>query len=255
MKKDSDSYLDKKQLYRRMLTIYGRKAVQEALHDKRTSIHRIHLANSNKPANILDEIIQLAEFRNVEISYKDRAQLSRISKNSKQDQGVAADINLDNITTLEAFIDTITGSSKRYLLLDGIQNPQNLGMIIRSSAAAGIDALIVPEKNTAALGPLAIKASVGAIFKCPLVRCDSAKEAALALKQAGVELIVLNADAKLKLGETQYRQSHCYILGNESNGVSETVEQLADSSVSIAMQNNVESLNVAVTAALIAYLG
>jgi len=255
MKKDSAEYLAKKQQYQRMLTIYGRNAVFEAMQDKRTKIHRIHLASSNKPAKILDQIIQMAQLRGIEVCYKDRAQLSRISKNSKQDQGIAADIKLENISTLESLINNRSNAASRYLLLDGVQNPQNLGMIIRSSAAAGIDALIVPHKNTAALGPLTIKASAGAIFKCPIVRCDTAKEAAQALKNAQVTLITLKANAPKKLGDAQHQKTHCYVLGNETDGVSKAVAQLADDSVSIPMQNNVESLNVAVTAALIAYLG
>ena len=85
---DSQEYLDKKRFFDQLLTIFGRKPVLEALQEKGSKIHRLHLADSNKKAKILDDIIALAKDKGAEIIYHDSKALSRISKNAKQDQTV-----------------------------------------------------------------------------------------------------------------------------------------------------------------------
>src|SRR6187402_2965378 len=101
---DSQAYLDKKKFFDGMLTVYGRKPVLEALQDKATNIHRLHLAESNKSGGIIDEIIALATAKGAEILYHNRQALSRISKNSSQDQGVAADLICRGFQTYDNFL-------------------------------------------------------------------------------------------------------------------------------------------------------
>ena len=154
------------------LTVYGRKPVLEALRDPTLDPHRLHLADKNKPGGIISEIETAAKKRSIPIAHHDRLALSRISKNGKQDQGVALDLFCPNFSTLDIFLtDFERNPEKKFkaLLLDGITNPQNVGMIIRSSCAAGIDAIFYPKKSVATLGPLVIKASVGTAFRAPIV--------------------------------------------------------------------------------------
>lgn len=257
---DSDDYRQKKIQFDNMLTIYGRKPVLEALEDSAIPIYRIHLADSNKSAAILSRIEQLAGGRNIEIQYTDKRSLSRISRNSKQDQGVAADLALPGYQQLSTFLSGYHAQSHdRFLAVDNVSNPQNLGMIIRSAAAAGIRGLIIPSQGSAAIGPLVIKASAGAIFKCPILRCEKLVDAIGALKSAAVTVASLSADTASKnsislfeLMRTEPRAT-LFVLGNETDGVSGQTAALADLSVFIPMNNSVESLNVAVTAALIAF--
>ena len=194
------------------MTLYGRKAVLEALRDPTLTLHCLHLATSNRPSEIIGHIMESASARQVEIRHHDRLALSRISRNSKQDQGVALDIRCESFSSVmdvsaQAFRDA------RLLALDGITNPQNVGMIIRSAVAAGIDGLLYPAKGVAALGPLVIKASSGTVFRAPTI----------------------------------------FVLGSESYGISKYARELANTRVSIPMANAVESLNVAVAAALVAF--
>jgi 23S rRNA (guanosine2251-2'-O)-methyltransferase len=141
----------------------------------------------------------------------------------------------------------------RLLALDGINNPQNLGMIIRSAAAGSIDGIILARKGNAALGPLVIKASVGTLYRAPLLFCTSVLDALNLCRKRGAELCTLEANADLSLFDHR-PEGHCvYILGNETEGVCAEVRALADTPLSIPMRNGVESLNVAVTASLIAY--
>ena len=248
------AYRDKQAFFERVVTVYGRKPVLEALQDKSLECYRLHLSDSNKPAPVLQQMQALAQQRGLEICLHNKRQLSRISRNGKQDQGVAADILCPGFSTLADYLAKPAGLMRRLLALDGINNPQNVGMLVRSAVAGGIDGIVWPASGNAALGPLAIKASAGTLYRAPLIRCDQLADALQQCQQAGHHVCVLDAAAQISLGQQKIAQDCIYVLGNESSGVSPEIAALADSAVYIPMHNGVESLNVAVTAALIAYL-
>ena len=277
---DSDAYLAKKHFFDQLLTIYGRKPVLEALQAPGIEPYRLHLARSNRPAPLLAEIVALAEQRGAEVVYHNRQSLARISKNSKQDQGVAVDIHCQGYQPYRHFLENLPvrpigraapgqaggprkkesfggkpsdNSTLRVLALCNIHNPQNLGMIIRSACAGGIDGILIPSKGCAPLSPLVIKASAGTLFKAPVITCQTLKEALPAFKGAGFSVCVLSSHATESLFEHRPEAAVVYVLGNESEGVSRDVFNLADTQLMIPMGNAVESLNVAVTAALIAF--
>lgn len=254
MSSDRPEYEKKKQFFRDLLTIYGRKPVLEALEDKRVSVFRLHMAESNKRDGIIRQICELAEQRDIEIAWHDRKALSRISRNGKQDQGVAADLQLPGYrSSSEINNEILKGSARCYIALDGVNNPQNLGMIIRSVAASGIDGLILPRKGTASLSPLVIKASAGTAFQCPMYHCDELEPELKRWQQAGAEIFCLSSHAETSLYDAPQRSGRIYVLGNETDGVSAAVEKLCTRKMKIPMSNGVESLNVAVTAALLAF--
>ena len=236
----------------RGVTLYGRKPALEALEDASLTIHCLHLANSNRPSSIIAQLIKEAERRCIAIRYHDRQALSRISKNSRQDQGVALDVVCPNFTTLEAFMD-LPKKPRTVLALDGVTNPQNVGMIIRSAVAAGMDGLLYPKRGIASLGPLVIKASAGNVFRAPIVRCKSTADALTALKTNGYQVATLEASATTSLFEFKAADNLVCVLGAESKGIGRAVAVLADTRLTIPMANGVESLNVAVTAALVSF--
>ena len=252
---DSAEYQAKRAFYDSVLTIYGRKPVLEALQDRSLNIHRLHLADSNREeADVLQKITQLAQQRGIETLWHNKQALSRISKNAKQDQGVALDIvcQLHGDMT-EFLVRCKKPNTLRLLALDGVTNPQNIGMIIRSAVAGGMHGLLLPQKGCAALGPLVIKASAGTLFKMPIIRCQTLPGALQTLSEHGIEACCLAADARLSLFDYQPSNGCVYVLGSESDGVSAEVSRLCQQRISIPMQHGVESLNVAITAALIAY--
>lgn len=249
---DSPEYLQKKRFFDQLLTIFGRKPVLEALQEKGSKIHRLHLAESNKKAKILDDIIALAREKGAEVLYHDSKALSRISKNAKQDQGIAADLICDGYQSHQNFLQQQTGPFE-LLALDGITNPQNLGMIIRSAAAGQIDGILLPKQGCARLDALVIKASAGTLFKAPILRCDKLVDALKDCQQHGAKICGLSSHATESLGQYQSTQGSVFVLGNETDGVSKAVENMCDHWLSIPMRNGVESLNVAVTASLIAF--
>lgn len=246
---DSQEYKNKKAHFEKIITLYGRNVAIEVLQDSSIEIEKVHLANSNKTDGAVDTILQLAKKRGTEVVYHDKNALSRISKNAKQDQGVAIDIiansyqNANEIKNLKSF---------RLLALDGIQNPQNLGMIVRSCAAGNIDGIILPKKNSAKISPLVIKASAGTLFKLPIFYCNTLEEILGELKDSKIYL--LSSHAKYNIYDLSLESKTIFVLGNESDGVSKEVEKLCNDSVSIPMQRGVESLNVAVTASIIAFM-
>ena len=249
---DSQEYLDKKSFYNKVLTIYGRNSVLEVLEDESITIHRLHLSKSNKDATVLDNIKSLANKRSIETKYHDKTSLSRISKNSKQDQGVALDIVLDKSLTPQEFLKE--SSSYRCIALDGVTNPQNLGMIIRSCAAGNIDAIILPKKGSAQISPLVIKASVGTLFKIPIIQTQNLVDTLKLFSNNGSSIYSLSSHASSTYKEQTYGKKDVFILGNESEGVSKEVEKMATKSISIPMNRGVESLNVAVTASILAFI-
>lgn len=250
---DQAHYADKKSFFDRMLTIYGRKPVLETLQDTSLACHALHLAESNREAGIVADIRQQAQKNGVPIKIHSREALARISKNGKQDQGVALDVLCPSFQQLPHYLSEPTQKPQRLLALDGINNPQNLGMILRSAAAGDIDGIILPQKGTAALGPLVIKASAGTLYRAPLLLHSALPEALKLCQNKGAQICILEADAPLSLFYHRAEAFCVYVLGNETDGVSAQVKALADASLSIPMRNGVESLNVAVTASLIAY--
>lgn len=246
---DSQEYLDKKAYFEKIITLYGRNVVIEVLQDDSIGVHKLHMSSSNKPDGAVETILSLAKKRDIAVTYHDKNALSRISKNAKQDQGVAIDIisnsyqNANEIKNLKKF---------KLLALDGIQNPQNLGMIIRSCAAGYVDGIILPKKNSAKISPLVIKASAGTLFKLPIYYCNTLDEILKSLSDTKIYL--LSSHAKNSIHDVKPSDKSIFVLGNESDGVSSEVEKFCNDTISIPMNRGVESLNVAVTASLIAFM-
>jgi 23S rRNA (guanosine2251-2'-O)-methyltransferase len=250
---DSSRYTEKKASFDRLLTLYGRKPVLEALQNDEVRLERLHLSSRNKPAGILDEILALAEQRGAEIRYHQPLELSRISRNSQQDQGVAADLYCPAHQHFDDFLANAPAQF-RVMMLDGLTNPQNLGMIIRSVAASPLDGLILSEKDNTRISPLVIKASAGALFRAPLIRCRSNQSALTALKEHGASVYGLSGNAPTSLFDTALKDPAVLILGGETQGVSSNLAQQIDQFLHIPMNRGVESLNVAISASLAAYL-
>ncbi len=249
-KHDSADYLEKKRFFDSLITLYGRNVAVEVLRDPSVEIHRLHLSKSNRVDDTISEIVDLAETRGVEIKYHAKEALSRISKNSAQDQGVAIDVKAKNYRSASQIESDLPGPF-RLLALDGINNPQNLGMIIRSAAASRIDGIVLPKKNSTKLSPLVMKASAGTLFKIPIYYCDTLGEI-LGLKETA--FITLSSHARDDIHSLKIPPRAIFVLGNESEGVSEEVMRGSTHSVSIPMHRGVESLNVAVTAGIVSFL-
>ena len=241
----------KKTRYAGMMTLYGRKTVLEILRDNSLNIYRLHLASSNRHSDTVSEIETLAKNRGLEIHYHEKSALSRISKNGRQDQGVAIDIEPDTYQD----ISNVIHSQGDLIGLDNITNPQNLGMVIRSVAASPLSGLLLPKKGCARIDPLVHKASAGTLFKADIYHTATLEHGLKFLKSANFDIVALTGTAETQLTDLPKTpgRRRIFLLGNESTGLRENIRRSCDMEVRIPMANGVESINVAAAATLVAF--
>lgn len=236
------------------ITIYGRRPVLEAIADDRLTVDRVIIAD-NARGDSLAAIELAAHDHHIEIRRRSATQVKLIAGNGRHDQGVAADVLAPKMRRLTDFVEDFTrgGSDPSLLILDGVTNPANVGMILRTATAAGLDGVVLPSAGVAALGPLVIKASAGVAFRAPILRCATAAEALEALTDAGIVVYALAGDRGERLADAQLAPAAAYLLGNETTGVDPALHDFVSGWLSIPLHGVVESLNVASAAAVLAY--
>ncbi|WP_158892481.1 TrmH family RNA methyltransferase [Amycolatopsis anabasis] len=235
----------------RFLTVYGRKPVLEALDDPSLEVDKVILADTARgPA--VGEIQRAAKAAGVRVQRASAHRVKVLAGNGKQDQGVLADVVAPRMRPLSAAL-AAPEPPRRVLLLDGITTPANVGMILRTATAAGIDGVVVPRRGVATLDPLVVKASAGVAFRAPVLRCASAPEAAGMLAGAGYGLYALGADTGEPVFEAELPARVAFVLGGETAGVGPEVAELVTGWLSIPMPGDVESLNVSAAAAVLCF--
>ncbi|MDQ4105438.1 MAG: RNA methyltransferase, partial [Actinomycetota bacterium] len=177
-----------------------------------------------------------------------------LAGNGRHDQGVLADVVAPRMRPLDGALSQLGGQAA-VLVLDAITNPANVGMILRTATAAGIDGVVLPRRGVPAVDPLVIKASAGVAFHAPVVRSATAEQACAALGAAGFTVLGLSGSAPgaASLFDDPPPSRVVYVLGNENTGVSPAVAAQLTGWVSIPMAGNVESLNVACAAAVVCF--
>jgi TrmH family RNA methyltransferase len=138
------------------------------------------------------------------------------------------------------------------LVLDGLQIPGNIGTIIRSSDGAGADGIIITNRKQRLSHPKLVRASMGSLFGHPVIECE-VQEAASWLRRHGFQIITASPDAALSYRQISYAARVAIVVGNEQNGISPEWYALHDVSVSIPMNGQADSLNVANAAVLLLY--
>lgn len=139
------------------------------------------------------------------------------------------------------------------LALETIQDPGNIGAIIRSAVAVGIDGMLVSSDSVDLTNPKIIRATAGQWFRCPMQTSTNIADDIQKLQAQGVKAIATLANAKKTYWDYDFNQPTLILLGNEGNGLSQELIEIADESVSIPQSDRVESLNVAICAALLLY--
>lgn len=234
------------------LTIYGRNPVLEALMNPSLTPQKLFISHQAQGDKI-QRIIQCAHEIALPIEKLSAQALSRISKNTRQDQGVALDLYTPHIQPLHQALQK-SPVEKPIFLLDRIQTPANLGMMIRSLCAADVAGIVLPKKGGTTLNPLSIKASAGTAFKAPIWTCDTSQEALTLLQDTlSWPIYALSSHAEHDLYQQQWPQQSIWILGNESEGIQKELNQWVTQGVALSMSSHVESLNVAVSASLVAF--
>jgi 23S rRNA (guanosine2251-2'-O)-methyltransferase len=230
------------------VTIYGRMPVLEALQKQNLDVAKVIVAD-NAQGDAIDQIVDEAHRRDIEVQYTSPARIKRLAGNGKQDQGVVADIVAPRMARLSDYLAKRGDQRTTLFLLDGVTNPSNVGMILRSATAAGIDGVILPRLGSPHVGPLVIKASAGVAFEASILNSASAAAAASVLRERGFTVYGLTATAKRSIFQTDLAPRAVLVLGGATPG--STIQ--TDAQLRIPMRNHVESLNVAVAASIVAF--
>jgi 23S rRNA (guanosine2251-2'-O)-methyltransferase len=237
----------------RFITIYGRKPVLETLVDPTIAVEKVVIARQAR-GDIIESIIAAASDRSVRVMRADEAEVSRLSRQPNQDQGVVADVIAPRMETLARFLERHSRQDPLSLMaLDQVTTPANVGMVIRSVVAAGLDGLILPHSGVSGLGPLVIKASAGTAFRCPLLLVADIGAALNLCSDAEVAIIGLEADALPSLFDHVPPRRAVYVIGGESDGLSAMTQSRLSGRLAIPMAPGSESLNVACAATLVAF--
>lgn len=238
------------------ITIYGRRAVIEALAAERVDVLAAAIAKK-APAAFLAELGAACAARGVDLQTRPIAEINRITGYARNDQGVAARIRLGTVEPLEGFVERVRatprGEAVRLIALDGVTNPQNVGMIVRSAVAAGMDGLLWPVQGSPWVSGLIIKASAASVYRCPIVKTPTLVDGLTALNAAGMRICGLAMQGGSDLFAYRPPRRAVYIIGRETEGLSREVEALLDDRVSIPMRGGVESLNAAVAASIVCF--
>lgn len=235
----------------RFVTVYGRKPVLEALADRGLTVDKVLLAD-NAHGSAVREIMDAAQGRGVPVTRATPHRVKLLAGNGRHDQGVLADVVAPRMRPLEVFLDDAPAAAS-VLVLDQITNPANVGMILRTATAAGLDGVVLPRRGVPGVDPLVVKASAGVAFHAPVLRCGTAIEACTALAAAGFALFGLAADGAESIFTAALPERSAFVLGNETDGVSPAVRDVVAGWLTIPMSGGVESLNVASAAAVLAF--
>jgi 23S rRNA (guanosine2251-2'-O)-methyltransferase len=239
------------------ITVYGRKPVLEALTDPSLTVDKIITADNVRGGTTLAAILDAARRRGVPVQQASAHRVKVLAGNGHHDQGVLADIVAPRMRPLTEYLDELSDlpgdTPCALLVLDAVTNPGNVGMVLRSATAAGIDGVLVPRRGVPAIDPLVIKASAGVAFRAPVLRAATAAEGCALLRKAGIRVLGLAGEATTSLMRDPLPERIALVLGNETEGLSEAVRAELDGTVSIPMRGGVESLNVASAAAVASY--
>jgi 23S rRNA (guanosine2251-2'-O)-methyltransferase len=236
----------------RFITVYGRNPVHEVLLDETLVVDKVVIAEGARGEGIR-EIRSAARRRGLDVQVASPERVKKLAGNGRQDQGVFADVVAPRMRPLDAALDADGAGLRTVLVLDGLTTPANVGMILRTATAAGLDGIVVPRRGVASIDPLVVKASAGVAFRAPILKAFTASEAVAALKAHGFHVVGLDADGDDDLFTAHLPEPVAFVLGSETAGLSPDVADLVDSWVSIPMAAGVESLNVAAAGAVVCF--
>jgi 23S rRNA (guanosine2251-2'-O)-methyltransferase len=239
------------------LVVFGRRAVAEALAStKSVEVEGVRIAKGS-PKKSRDEISALCKERGVSCDVVDGLRVTEWSRDQRNDQGVAARIRLTRVQSVEAFAGSIHGkraaTPTRLVAVDGITNPQNLGMIIRSALGCGFDGILWPMEGSPWVSGLIIKGSAGTVYRTDLITCPTLADGIYALREKGFKAFGLDMAGGETLKDHTPAHRAVYIVGSETTGISQPVREAINGIISIPLQGQVESLNAAVAAGVLCF--
>ncbi|MGC3998438.1 MAG: 23S rRNA (guanosine(2251)-2'-O)-methyltransferase RlmB [Anaeromyxobacter sp.] len=237
-----------------MRVIYGMNPVRELLRAGGEGVAELWLAEGSTRERDFAELERLARERKAKIRAAPRAKLLKLCGTDRH-QGVVAVVADYRYAELEELLARAEASGKPPLVvvLDGVEDPHNLGAIIRSAHALGANGVVIPRDRAVGITPAAAKASAGAVERCPVARVTNVAKTVEALKEANVWSVALAADGERTLAELDLRGPTALVLGSEGEGIRPLVRKSCDLVARIPMPGELDSLSVSASAAIALY--
>lgn len=232
--------------------IYGRNPVEELLQNRAGEVEKIYI-NRKLNKQSFSTILSLASDNRVPVAEVPGSKLYELV-GKVNDQGIVAAVSQIQYEEFEDWLERIEPDQHTgILLLDEIEDPHNFGAILRTAAASGMDAVIVPKHRQAPVSAAVYKTSAGTAGRIPIVRAVNLNQAILKLKDNKFWIAGLDMDGDSLLWEQTFDVPMAFVIGNEGRGMRQKTGEHCDFLLSIPMYNNVESLNASVSAALVCY--
>ncbi|MBP0979327.1 MAG: 23S rRNA (guanosine(2251)-2'-O)-methyltransferase RlmB [Oscillospiraceae bacterium] len=234
-----------------MNIIYGRIPVLELLKSDQP-VDKILIADSENKGSIL-KIIAIAKEKNIIIKKVSKSRLDALSFNSNH-QNIIAFVAAYKYSDLDDIFDLAKSRNQEpfIIILDEIEDPHNMGAIIRTAEVAGAHGVIIPSRRSASLSPVVMKISAGGAAKIPVVRVVNLNNIIKELKEKNIWVYCLESDGK-NWTKFDYKGPIAVVVGSEGNGVSQLVKKNSDFIVSLPVLGTINSLNASVAAGVFMY--
>ncbi|GKX68798.1 23S rRNA (guanosine(2251)-2'-O)-methyltransferase RlmB [Inconstantimicrobium mannanitabidum] len=232
--------------------IEGRNAVIEALKSDRT-IEQIMIAKGDKEGSII-KLIQMAKDKGIVIKEVDRRKLDGISETGAH-QGVIAIVTPFKYSTVEEILDFAKsrGESPFIVILDEIEDPHNLGSIVRTAELCGVHGIVIPKRRNVGITPTVYKTAAGAIEHMKIAKVTNINQTIDTLKKEGVWVYGADIEGTEYSYETDFSGPCCLIVGNEGTGMAKLTKDRCDKLIKIPMVGKINSLNASVAGGIMMY--
>jgi 23S rRNA (guanosine2251-2'-O)-methyltransferase len=235
-----------------MNRLTGIHAVREALEANRP-LDSVIVAKG-RHGDRLEELVRLARQKGIPVRFEERVQFDRTA-GTREHQGVVAFVAASPTVIFEDLLKPrdLHAAPGLLVLLDGVEDPQNLGAIVRTSLAAGAQGVVIPERRAAGLTETVARASAGALAHLPVARVTNLPRAMEEMKEAGYWLVGLDERAEKRHTEVDFKVPVGVVLGGEGKGLHALVRERCDFLVSIPTTGPVRALNVSVAAGIVLF--
>ena len=223
------------------MIVFGKNVAKEVI-DSNKEIKRAYLTKNFDEKNI----VKYLEDNNISIKYIDKREMD--NKYKGNNQGIVLEIEDYKYKKLEDI-----NNSKFIVMLDHLEDPHNLGAIIRTCEAAGVDAIIIPKRRSVEINSTVMKVSAGALNNIDIVEVNSLAQTIDILKKYGYWIYGTDMEDSVNYTDLVYDEKTCLIIGAEGNGISRLVKDKCDFIIKIPMFGKINSLNASVAAGIVIY--
>jgi 23S rRNA (guanosine2251-2'-O)-methyltransferase len=234
-----------------MNTVYGINPVAEALKARGRAFQWVGVAKERHDLR-LQRVIEECRRQGVDVRFVSRKELDRMAGNNGH-QGIVAVTSAKGYSNLDDVLGAKRGRYALVVVLDGVEDPHNLGAILRTADAAGADGVVIPERRAAGVTPAVTKVSAGASEHLPIARVTNISRSVEELKSQNIWTVALDERGSESYESVDYNMDCALVLGAEGKGVHDLVLRKCDFVVSIPMLGSVPSLNVSVAAGVVLY--